>query len=393
MERFDAVVVGAGPAGSTAAHLLARAGTRVLLVDKATFPRDKPCGGGVTMRAARLLPCSIDEVVEDEVDRLEVRFRYGTAFERRGKQAFALMTQRRRLDAHLAEQAARAGADFRDGVKVTDVRRENGAVALAVDGKEIGARSLVVADGANGTTAREVGLDGGIVHGIALEGNVPHAAAPRERYRGRMLLELGDIPGGYGWVFPKGDHVNVGVGGWQTEGPRLREHLDKVCRAHGLDTASVGELRGYRLPMRRPDKRIADGPVALIGDAGGLLDPFSGDGMYEAFASARLVAAAIEDLLAGRAQGLEPYATAVDRAIGPLTAAGWGAKAALDRFPRTTFAAARLPLTWRGLEKILMGDIGHPGAAKGAERRALKLIEALARRAGDPGRAYRIRAA
>jgi geranylgeranyl reductase family protein len=393
VERFDAVVVGAGPAGSTAAQLLARSGTRVLLVDKATFPRDKPCGGGVTMRAARLLPCPIDEVVEDEVDRLEVRFRYGSAFERTGKQPFALMTQRRRLDAHLAEQAARAGADFRDATKVTDVRRENGGVTLAIGGMEIRTRALVVADGANGTTAKALGLDGGIVHGVALEGNVPYTVAPRQRFRGRMLLELGDIPGGYGWVFPKGDHVNVGVGGWQTEGPRLREHLDKLCRAHALDPSAVGELRGYRLPMRRPDKRIADGPVALIGDAGGLLDPFSGDGMYEAFASARLVAAAVEDLLAERAPSLEPYATAVDRAIGPLTAAGWGAKAALDRFPRATFAAARLPLTWRGLEKILMGEIGHPGAARGAERRALKLIEALARRAGDPGRAYRLEAA
>jgi geranylgeranyl reductase family protein len=389
VQRFDAVVVGAGPAGSTAAHLLASAGRSVLLVDKATFPRDKPCGGGVTGRAARLLPCSIAPVVEDEVDRLEVRFRYGTTFERKGKGPFALMTQRRRLDTYLAEQAAGAGADFRDGVKVTDVRRENGGVALAVDGIEIGGTTLVVADGANGTTARALSLGGDVVHGVALEGNIGFEHAPRERFRGRMMLELGEIPGGYGWVFPKGDHVNVGVGGWETEGPRLREHLDRLCREHDLDPKSVTAQRGYRLPMRRADKRIAEGPIALIGDAGGLLDPFSGDGMYEGFASARLAVAAIQDLLAGRAPDLEPYAAAVERSISPLTAAGWGAKAALDRFPRTAFAVARIPFTWRGLEKVLNGEIGHPGAARGAERQALKLLEVLARRAGDPGRAYR----
>ncbi len=390
METFDAVVVGAGPAGSTSAYHLASAGRRVLLVDKARFPRDKPCGGGVTMRAARLLPCSIDAVVEDEVDRLEVRFRYRSAFERKGKQTFALMTQRRRLDAHLAEQAARVGADFRDAVKVTDVRRENGGVALAVDGIEIGARTLVVADGANGTTSRALGLDGDVVHGVALEGNVSYEKASRERFTRTMMLELGEVAGGYGWVFPKGDHINVGVGGWDSEGPRLRAHLDRLCREHGLDPSDATDLRGYRLPMRKPGKRIAEGPIALVGDAGGLLDPFSGDGMYEGFASARLAAAAIDDFLEGRAAGLEPYATAIDRAIGPLTAAGWGAKAALDRFPRLAFGVARIPLTWRGLEKVLTGEIGHPGAARGAERQALKLLEVLARRAGDPGRAYKL---
>jgi hypothetical protein len=95
------------------------------------------------------------------------------------------------------------------------------------------------------------------------------------------------------------------------------------------------------------------------------------------------------DLLAGCAPSLEPYTTAVERALDPLIAAGWGAKAALDRFPRATFACARLPLTWRALEKLLLGEIGHPGAARGAERKAMRLIEALARRAGDPGAAYR----
>src|SRR3954464_600491 len=98
MKRYDAIVVGAGPAGSTAAYRLARAGATVLLVDRATFPRDKPCGGGVTGRAARLLPFSIDPVVEDVVDRLECRLRYGPRFERSSRAPLALMTQRRRLD-------------------------------------------------------------------------------------------------------------------------------------------------------------------------------------------------------------------------------------------------------------------------------------------------------
>jgi flavin-dependent dehydrogenase len=204
-----------------------------------------------------------------------------------------------------------------------------------------------------------------------------------------MVLELVILPGGYGWVFPKGDHVNVGVGGWGSEGPHLRERLRELCAAHEIDSAQVTELRGHRLPLRRPATRLARGRALLVGDAAGLVDPVSGDGIYEAFVSARLAAESIGELLGSKANDLDPYAAAVTRALDPVAAAGWGAKVALDRFPRAVFALMRLPVTWRALEQLVTGELRDPGAARGAPRRVLKLIEALARRAGDPGRAYR----
>src|SRR5205809_3287679 len=121
VKRFDAIVVGAGPAGSTTAYRLARAGARVCLVDRARFPRDKPCGGGVTLRAVRELPFSVEPVVEDRVHTLELGLRYGRRWSRRAQEPLVLTTQRRRLDAFLAEQAAAAGVEFRDGAKVTGV--------------------------------------------------------------------------------------------------------------------------------------------------------------------------------------------------------------------------------------------------------------------------------
>jgi geranylgeranyl reductase family protein len=373
MEAYDVAIVGGGPAGSTAAYRLAQAGASVLVVDRATFPRDKPCGGGVTGRAARLLPFSIEPVVEDVVDRLECRLQYGPRFARSSRAPLALMTQRRRLDHFLLEKAAEAGADVRDGVKVTDVR----ANAISVDGEPVQARIVIGADGCNGTTARALDLGGEIVHGVALEANFPHDS----RFAHAMVLELAVVRGGYGWVFPKGDHLNVGVGGDESEAPRLREHLRRLCEMHGIDFDNATATRGYRLPMRRPDGRLARGTTALIGDAAGLLDPFSGDGMYEAFLSAQLVAEAALAVLAGRADGLEPYAEAVERRITPLTMAGWGAKRAFDRFPRTTFAIARLPLTFKVVEKLLRGDLSHPGAARGLEKGPIRLIYTVARHA------------
>jgi geranylgeranyl reductase family protein len=382
VSAFDAAVIGAGPAGSVTAYRLASAGARVLLVDRAVFPRDKPCGGGVTARAARLLPFSIEPVVEDVVDRIDCRLAYrGPRCERQARAPLAYMTKRRRLDQFLVERAAEAGAEVRDGVKVADVRPDG----LTVDGAEVAARVVVAADGCNGTSARKLGLAEEIVHGVALEANYPYDA----RFAHTMLLEIGAVRGGYGWIFPKGDHMNVGVGGNESEGPRLREYLRRLCEAYDVDPAAAVDTRGYRLPMRRPRSRLARGTAAAVGDAAGLVDPFSGDGMYEAFLSAQLVTTAVLDLLAGRAAALEPYEQEVARRLTPLTAAGWGAKMAFERFPRTTFALARVPVTFRALEKLLRGDLGHPGAASGVERAAIRAIYAVARRAGDPGRAYR----
>src|SRR4029077_473987 len=124
VERFDVIVAGAGPAGSVTAHLLARGGARTLLVDRARFPRVKPCGGGVTLRGARLLPCAIGPVVERQITTIGFRHRDLGAFAHGGLAPVVLMTQRTRLDAFLAEQAALAGAHFRDGTRVRSVELE-----------------------------------------------------------------------------------------------------------------------------------------------------------------------------------------------------------------------------------------------------------------------------
>ena len=104
------LVAGAGPAGSATAIHLARGGARVLLADRARFPRDKPCGGGLTGRALRHAPFDVTPVVEHTVDRFVFRLGYRRRFGRRSETPLVLMTQRRRLDLHLAEQAVVAAA-------------------------------------------------------------------------------------------------------------------------------------------------------------------------------------------------------------------------------------------------------------------------------------------
>jgi flavin-dependent dehydrogenase len=285
----------------------------------------------------------------------------------------------RRLDAHLAEEAAAAGADFRDGVRVTALELGEEGATVRFGGSAATAPVVIGADGVNGIAARALGLGGERRHGVALEGNVGYGHAREERWRGRAVVDLGVVPGGYAWVFPKGDHVNVGVGGWESEGPRLRDHLASACAAYGLPAERLDGLRGYRLPMRAPGERAVRGRVLLVGDAAGLVDPLSGDGMYEAFVSSRIAAEISLELLEGRAASLDEYGPRLDAELGRALAASWKAKLALDRFPSLVFGIARIPIVWGFTAAFLRGDLSHPGEARGLVRLPLRLVESLGR--------------
>jgi geranylgeranyl reductase family protein len=387
-ESYDVIVVGAGPAGSTSAYFLAREGFSVLLLDRARFPRDKPCGGGVTARAAALLPFSIEPVVEDVVDRLEIGLSYTRRFERQSEKPLIYMTRRVALDALLVEKAREAGAVFREATKVTEVElRADDVIVKTKDWTGVG-RVVIGADGTNGVTARALGCAGARMHLVALEADLSYDAVDRDRYRGRAVLELGAVPGGYGWIFPKGDHVNVGVGGWEAEGPRLRSHLAGLVDGHGLQGGSLENVRGYRLPLRAAGDPLTNGRGLVVGDAAGLVDPLTGDGMYEAFLSARLASRTVTDFLRGRTDGLAPYAEATLRALGPLCVASWGGKRAFDRFPRLSYSVARSRRAWRVIAELLQ-DGGEPEAVSDADPMPLFLNALLAATAGGVAKPYR----
>lgn len=356
-ERVDVVVVGAGPAGSSCAYRLAAAGARVVMLDRRAFPRDKPCGGGLTARCLKELPVSPAPVVSAVATAIELRLDFGPAVRHSAGSLLVAMTERRRLDALLAERAAAAGADFRDGVRVRAVEAGPRGVRVVADGLRVEAAMVVGADGVNGVTARSLGLDPSPLHAVAFEGNVSSADFDAERYRGALLLEMGTVLGGYGWIFPKGDHCNVGVGGWPGEGPRLRRHLRRLCAAHGIAFERLQGLRGYRIPVRRLGAPLSTLRGMLVGDAAGVADPLSGDGIFEAALSARLAAEAAWSMLAGRTDSLESYTAELDRLISRHTTASWLAKASFDLAPRAAFAFAAGRLGRR----VMLADIEQAG--------------------------------
>ena len=268
----------------------------------------------------------------------------GSPFVRSSADPLCYMTQRCRLDAYLAEQAVAAGADFRDGVGVRELDIEDHGV-VAICARETATRiehvRSIGADGANGIVAKAAGLSPTADAAVALEGNIPASAELIERWADSIAIDLGGTPGGYAWLFPKGDHLNIGVGGWRWIGPTLRDRLAELCRFLELDESKLFGLRGYYLPLRARGAPLVRGPMLLVGDAAGFVDPLSGEGIHGAFWSGRLAAESIERCLSGEATGLESYERAVREQIEPELAMSTKLQSIFQRVPRPCIALMR----------------------------------------------------
>ena len=310
--KYDVIVAGGGPAGSTSARVLAEQGARVLLLDKQAFPRDKPCGGGVTLRAASTLDVDLSPVIERTIYGARFSLRLGSEFDRTFDKPLTYMTQRILLDAYLLELAARAGADVHERDGVREISIDASGVRATTSRDAYNGRILIGADGANGITGRALGLRPSYEEAVALEGNVPWSSATGHDWEDLVALDLGGLAGGYGWVFPKGEHLNVGVGAWKYASFTLKPKLASLARRYGFDESRLENLRGHHLPVRVSGSPIARGPVALVGDAAGLVDPLTGEGIHMAFASAQLAARTSMDVLAGVAADMTSYQSAVD---------------------------------------------------------------------------------
>ncbi|WP_205473672.1 geranylgeranyl reductase family protein [Nocardioides sp. SYSU D00038] len=280
-EDWDVVVVGAGPAGAATAlgALHADPRLRVLLLDRSDFPRDKPCGDGIAPHVLDVLAeVGVTGLLDDHraVRRLQLA-RGGLAVDREMTRP-SYVVPRRVLDARLVDAARAAGAEVRRH-RVRGLRRGRGPTV--VDGR-LGAEVLVGADGAGSVVRRSLGA-GRPRHALALRGYAPTLPG----HAGLQVIRFGtDRQPSYAWSFDRGDGLsNVGYGETLHRGrpapsrPRLLEQLEEL-----LPGASAGgtDWRGHLLPLSGPRWRPGAGRVLLVGDAAGLVNPMTGEGIYYA---------------------------------------------------------------------------------------------------------------
>lgn len=313
MPVYQVIVIGAGPAGAMTAYHTARAGMDVVLLEKKVPPRPKPCGGGVTPKAARLMPFSWEGVIERKIRR--ATFTYDHSLSLEWEDPICFMVDRSLLDRCIVDEARTAGAIIRSGEEVIGVDEALQEVTVHTPGKAYRGRFVIGADGAHSLIARlwkRPQLRG---FAAVCEIAAGDALAARSEY---LEVDFAAIPGGYGWVFPKGSHLNVGVGSFLPGVRPLQAFLRAYVSRLGL--ADLPVLREQCFPI--PFESLGGGPVArgrviLVGDAAGFADPCTGEGIFHACLSGYLAAQALQQG-GGRADDVvRRYQAAVEREILP----------------------------------------------------------------------------
>ncbi|SIS69381.1 geranylgeranyl reductase family [Roseivivax lentus] len=304
--RFDLIVLGAGPAGSAAAARAARAGLSVALVDKADFPRPKLCGGGFTGRAMSAFRAAFgqDAPAAPYLTATSVSFgAFGREIGRYDGVPPLYMTMRETLDAALFEAAVGAGAVPFTGTLPRDI--DVAAPAVSVGGTRLSAAVMIGADGVSSAVARALygrPFDPGKI-GFALEAEFPPGT--EEEADPVVRIDFGAADWGYGWVFPKTCGTTIGVGGVHARNPDMKAKM--AAYLAGLGCGEAPRIRGQYLPFGAPRAVPGQDCVLLAGDAAGLVDPITGEGLAYALISGRLAA---EATMAALAEG------APDRALG-----------------------------------------------------------------------------
>jgi geranylgeranyl reductase family protein len=303
---FDLVIIGAGPCGSVLGYELAKRGLRVLLLEKERLPRDKTCAGGVTVRAQSLIPFDFSDCVEDTIFGVRLSFKTRPRKTRRYHQPLAYMVSRDIFDAYLLEKARALGASVQEGCQVWSVKPSPGKVEIVTDRKTFTTPALVAADGANSAVVRSLGWRTNFEYGLGVNGNLAADSAKLGEWRGLMGLDYG-VPGGYAWVFPKREYFAVGAGGSFRVGRSLKPRSLALARAYGLGRLAPGAFKGHLMPVRRAGAPVSSGRIALVGDAAGLIDPLTGEGLFYGLKSCYLLLPFLLDLLRGKIGDLAGY--------------------------------------------------------------------------------------
>jgi len=396
---FDVIVVGGGPAGATAAKVLGQAGVSTLLLDKSAFPRDKPCGGGISARVTKRFPyieAALESIPTKWISKIYFEGPSGVAVEYESQERLYLMLRRFEFD-HLLLSLARGHIELQAPALVRKVLidTEGVRVTAEVEGepREYRGRVILGCDGANSVVARAAGLRSGSVqneYAIDMMEETPYQELDfidRDRiyvyYRTQGQY-------GYGYVFPKANHLNLGIG-FKLDYylSQLRGRQYSYFRAFAEDLAAKrlisgksnpANFRAFPLPISGPLRRTFAERVVLCGDAGGFVNAFTAEGIYYAMVSGENAARTAIDALRENRFGVERmrgYEQAWKNEIGVELSKSVRIHRLMfadpGRMDRVVRAASRSPVLADLLARYATGALSHSQLKRALLRKALPL--------------------
>ncbi len=371
MSRYDCIVVGAGPAGASAAYHLSKQGHKVLLLEKALLPRYKPCGGGVSPEIAKWFDFDFEPVISQKVTRARYTWKLGEVIEA-DLEAPIWMVRRNDFDHYIVQQAQAQGAVLQDETKATGVEFVGGCWQVSTSrGETLKGEYIIAADGGRGPMAKWLGFaerKASIAGAIEIE---PKVAVENGHV---VHFEFGLLKNGYVWNFPKADGYSIGSGAFCTnhrKGRDLVKPMVDYAEAFGVDGASE-QKHGHPVYLWDGDQRLHTQNAVLAGEAACVVDPFTAEGIRPSIFTGIKAAEAITQSLNGKPTALAEYTQIIATELGSEMRLAARLAKAFYTAPHLSYKAIlNQPSATRAMGKIFTGDLKYADMVQKALRRLL----------------------
>jgi geranylgeranyl reductase family protein len=365
---YDCIIVGAGPAGGTAAYHLAKKGRSVLVLEKEALPRYKPCGGGVSPIVAEWFDFDFSPAISLKVSTIRYTWEMKDPVEAELKTPEPIWMVRRDIFDHfLIQQAQKQGAELRESTEAMGIEFKGSHWQVNTANGPIEGRYLIAADGAKGPMAKWLGFkDRKRRMGGALE-----AEAMTTVENGHMAhFEFGMVKNGYIWNFPKADGYSIGIGTFRGGEPQnLREIVTEYSKMFGVDFKSIKQF-GHPLCLWDGDQKLHTQNALLAGEAACVVDPFTAEGIRPSMFSGLKASDAIHQALSGDGNALENYTKVIAEEWGADMLWAQRLAGVFYRLPGVGYRlGVKRPVATQKFGQILSGKLGYKDIAGNAMKK------------------------